>query len=47
MNSEVEQAEDGGWGRNKEHDEWRMPLEIEVVEEEVGVMVTEHEMLKV
>ena len=36
----------GGWGWDKEHDEWRMLLESEA-EEEAYVRVTEHGMLKV
>ena len=46
MNSEVEQVGDEAWGWDKEHDEWRMLLEIEA-EEEAHMRVTEHEKLKV
>jgi hypothetical protein len=45
VNSEAEQVGDGGWGWDKEHDEWRKVLEIEA-EEEAHARVTGHEMLK-
>ena len=46
VNFEAEEVGGGGRGWDKEHDEWRMLLEIEAGEE-AHERVKEHEMLKV